>query len=92
MAKHDFKSLRGINMLALLLSLMLVILSAWSVATFSRLQSASQKYHTTGVFESACQVSKTYVNVGLAISVSTLGVSLAALVISSILIVRSDVK
>lgn len=79
-------------MLALLLSLMLVILAAWSVATFSRLQSASHKYRTTGVFESACQMSKTYVHVGLAVSVSTLGVSLAALVISSVFIVRSDVK
>ncbi len=66
-----------------LLSLMLVIVSAWSLATFLRLSRASKKYKNNKVFESACQLSKAYVTTGTWMGVSITVLSLTVLALTS---------
>jgi len=69
--------------LLLSVSLLLVIVTAWYLGTFIRLHEASATYENNKMFESACQMSKEYVNVGLwSGSVITL-LSLVLLAISS---------
>lgn len=51
--------------LMFLLTLMFIIVTAWSLGTFLRLDNASKKYNNNKVFEFACQVSKEYVTIGI---------------------------
>jgi Na+-driven multidrug efflux pump len=69
--------------LMFLLSLMLVVVTAWSVGTFLRLNSASKKYNNNKVFESACQLSKEYVATGMWMGVVILLLSLVVFAMSS---------
>lgn len=66
-----------------LLSLMLVVVSAWSLGTFIRLNRASKNYKNNTVFESACQLSKEYVTAGLWIGITITLLSLALFAINS---------
>lgn len=66
-----------------LLSLILTVISAWSLGTFLRLNYASKKYNNNKVFESACQFSKEYVTTGLWVGGIILFLSLFIVVMSS---------
>lgn len=51
--------------LLFLVSLIAILISSWSLSTFMRLNEAADKYSNNRVFESACQMSKEYVNTGV---------------------------
>lgn len=69
--------------LILLLSLLLVIISAWSLGTFMRLNKVINNYSNDRTLESACQVSNQYINTGLIVGYITTIVSLIILLIAS---------
>jgi len=69
--------------LLFLISLILSVVSAWSVGTFLRLEIASKKYDNNKVFDSACQLSKEYVTTGLLIGKIILILSLLLVTMSS---------
>lgn len=69
--------------LLFLISLMLTIVSAWSLSTFMRLDKASTKYKNNKVFEAACQMSKEYVKTGLLMGSVITILSLAVVAIAS---------
>jgi len=52
------------TIMILILSLMLMMMSAWSFATFSRLSRASDTYSNDKEFESACKLTVVYVEGG----------------------------
>lgn len=66
-----------------LLSLILTLVSSWSLGTFLRLHSASKKYNNNKVFESACQLSKEYVTTGVWMGTIITILSLVVLVLTS---------
>lgn len=76
-------------LLLLIVSSMLVIISAWTVNIFFRLGKASDLYKTDDMFDSACYVSKQYTSTGIAISISMLIISILVLIISSITIYKN---
>jgi hypothetical protein len=69
--------------LMFLLSLMLTVISSWSLGTFMRLNSASKKYNNNKVFESACQLSKEYVVAGVYMGVVITIISFIVLTLNS---------
>ena len=75
--------------LMFLLSLMLVVVTAWSVGTFLRLKNASKKYNNNKVFESACQLSKEYVTTGIWMGVVILLLSLVVFAMCSYNVYRN---
>jgi len=75
--------------LMFLLTLLLVIVSAWSVGTFLRLQKASDKYKDDRVFEEACQVSSVYVQIGVIMGVIITLLALGILAMASIKMYKS---
>ena len=80
------KPVRALIILLLLTSILLVIVSSWSVATFLRLEKARDKYDSDKVFESACQLGKTYVDVGFYSGIVVIVIGVSLMIISSILI------
>lgn len=66
-----------------LLTLLLVIVSAWSLGTFLRLRKASGKYKDDRVFETACQVSSMYVHTGVIMGVIITLLALGILAMAS---------
>lgn len=70
--------------LLLVLTIILVISSSWSLSTFNRLESASKKYDSNAVFESACHLSKNYINTGQNMSIIMIIISLIVLIVISI--------
>lgn len=64
----------------LILSLILVIMSAWSLNTFRRLSKANDSYDSSRVFEDSCHVSSTYVKGGNIIAYTLLACSIILLV------------
>ena len=65
--------------LSFLISLLLTVISAWSLGTFIRLERASKKNN----FETSCQISKLYVTVGYWIGIVITILSLLILALSS---------
>lgn len=72
----------------LIVSVMLVIVSAWNLSIYFRLSDASSKYQTDKRFDTACHVSKTYVNVGKTSSIIMLCFSIVLMFVSSYNIYR----
>lgn len=72
-----------IAILTFIVSLSLVILSAWSLSTFVRLHKASDKYPSDAVFESACQMSKEYVKTGMISGIAILVFGVILMILSS---------
>ena len=68
--------------LMFLLSLLLTLVSAWSVGTFNRLNRVVGIYSNSEL-EAACQVSKIYVRVGLITGVIVTLLSLCVLALAS---------
>jgi hypothetical protein len=66
-----------------LISLLLVVTSAWSLATFNRLRLASEKYNDSDVFNAACQVSKSYVDIGMTMGTVITVISIIITIIAS---------
>jgi len=71
------------------LSLLLLFVSAWALATFRRLNQARLKYSSDRELISACQVSSEYIRVGLISSVITLILSIVLLIFSGSLLYRN---
>lgn len=69
----------------LIISVTLVVMSAWNLSILNRLHSASLQYQTDDVFNSACHVSKRYVN-------SAYGVSGIVLITSIVFMIGSSVS
>ena len=69
--------------LLFLITLLLVIISAWSTSTFLRLNRAKRQYKTDKVLQTACQVSKAYVTTGLSIEIVSTILSLIILLLVS---------
>lgn len=69
--------------LILLLSLLLIIISSWSLGTFMRLNKVVNNYNSDRTLESACQVSKQYVQTGLVLGYIITVVSLIILLVAS---------
>lgn len=65
--------------LLLLVSLMMIILSSFGLATFIRLKSAEKTYTTEDSFNDACHVSKNYVHIGLGVNGAILVLSFVVL-------------
>ena len=75
--------------LVLTLSLLLVLASAWSLATFVRLSVASSNYSNDSGFEKACNLTKTYVRTGRMVGASLLLFSLILLALSSYFVYKN---
>lgn len=74
------------SILLLITSITLVISSSWSLSNFIRLDNASKHYDTDTLFESACNVSKSYTKNGKIISWVLVIISFILLILSSMLI------
>ena len=74
------------SLLLIIISSMLVIVSAWTVNIFFRLGKASKLYKTDEMFDSACHMSNQYTSIGITISISMLLISVLVLIVSSITI------
>lgn len=68
----------------LIISVTLVVMSAWNLSILNRLHSASPDYQTDDIFDSACHVSKSYVNSGRVMSGVVLITSIVFMVGSSV--------
>lgn len=71
------------SILLFLITLLLVIISAWSLSTFLRLNRAKGQYKTDKVLQTACQVSKMYVSTGLSVATVSTILSLIILLLVS---------
>ena len=71
------------SILLFLVTLLLVIISAWSTSTFLRLNRAKGQYKTDKVLQTACQVSKAYVTTGLTVAIISTILSLIILLLVS---------
>ena len=72
----------------LIVSIMLVLISAWCLNTYLRLHKSSGKYENDKTFSSACGMSKEYVNAGIIISVVFLCIGGIAMITSSVMIYK----
>ena len=72
----------------LIISLILVFISAWNVSIFVRLSDASPNYTTDYKFDQACHMSKKYVYIGNILSIIMLGVSIMLMFGVSIIIIK----
>ena len=75
--------------LTFLLSLLLIVLTAWSIATFHKLIKASKKYPSSEAFEAVCGLSFTYVKVGFWTSIAVLLISVGLFGLSAFRLSRS---
>lgn len=75
--------------LLLLLSLMLAIVSAWSLSTFLRLSRSAGNYPDDAEFEAECQLTKKYVDVGKAVAIILVIVSITLVLFSSVYLWKS---
>ena len=71
----------------LIISIIFVIVSSWNLSIFNRLYKVSNKYKIKYQFESACNVSKKYVNRGKKVSIIVLILSVIIMIMSSFSIV-----
>ena len=78
--------------LLLLVSVMLLVLSAWNLNTFIRLEKASGDYPNDQEFEDSCHVSKTYTNGGRVVAIVMVVVSVIVLLVSCFTIYRKMTK
>ena len=69
--------------LMFLLSLLLTVVSGWSLGTFMRLNRVVKNYNTDRTLQSACQVSKSYVMIGLTMGSIITILSLVILALTS---------
>lgn len=72
--------------LLLIVSVMLVILSAWNLSTFIRLEKTANDYSSSQDFEDSCHMSKTYTKSGRTVAIVMLTVSIVILATSCITI------
>lgn len=68
----------------LIISVTLVVMSAWNLSILNRLHSASSQYKTDDVFNSACHVSKRHVKSARTMSAIVLITSIVFMVGSSV--------
>ena len=66
-----------------LMSLLLTVVSGWSLGTFMRLKRVVKNYDTDRTLQAACQVSKSYVAIGLTMGSIIVILSFVILVLSS---------
>lgn len=66
-----------------LMSLLLTVVSGWSLGTFMRLNRVVKNYNTDRILQAACQVSKSYVRIGLIMGTVIAILSLVILALSS---------
>lgn len=64
----------------LIISVILVVMSAWNLSILNRLHSASPQYPTDDVFDSACHMSKRYVNSARVVSMIVLIISIVFMI------------
>lgn len=76
------------ELLSFLLSILLIIISAWNLNTFIRLDNASNNYSSNQALSDSCHVSKTYVTSGKIIAIAVLCVSTIVLVINSVILYK----
>lgn len=74
------------SILLLLISITLVIISAMNLSVFRRLHYASPRYKTDEFFDTACHVSKKYVQSGFNVSIIMLIFSILLMITSSFII------
>lgn len=72
--------------LLFIISILLVIVSAWSVSIFIRIDKASTKYISPVDFESSCNFSKSFKNYGKVLSISMFIISILLLITSTLTI------
>lgn len=80
--------MRFYSIILLITSILFVICSAWTISQFIRLEQASRKYDSDTLFESACNVSKSYTENGKKISIIFLTISICLLILSSVIIYK----
>lgn len=68
----------------LIVSITLVIMSAWNLSILNRLHGASPQYKTADVFDAACHVSKHYVKTARVVSMIVLCASIIVMTGSSV--------
>lgn len=73
----------------MVLSSMLIFMSAWSLNTFTRLNEVSKTYGGLETFSSACELTEEHVATGLWISRTVLPISVVILLISSYQLYRT---
>lgn len=76
------------ELLSFLLSILLIIISAWNLNTFIRLNNASKDYSSNQALSDSCHVSKTYVKSGKVIAIAVLCVSTIVLIVNSVLLYK----
>lgn len=75
-------------LLTFLLSILLIIISAWNLNTFIRLDNASKDYSSNQALSDSCHVSKMYVKSGKYIAIAVLCISTIILIINGILLYK----
>jgi hypothetical protein len=75
------------SIVLLIVSIILVIFSAWNLSVFIRLSGLIPQYTITNELETACHVSEKYVSRGKKLSIIMLVLSIILLIVSSIVIV-----
>jgi hypothetical protein len=82
-----------IGQLLLLVSVLLVVFSAFTLNTFLNLRQANRSYPTNHAYEDACHLSNTRTNGGIILSSIFLGIGVILTLLSLwILTVRSEVQ
>ena len=71
------------SLLLLIISFMLVIISAWTLNIFIRLEKASSNYNSDEMFDTACHVSKKYSKYGKIMATIFFVISILIMIISS---------
>ena len=79
-----------LSIFLLTISIILVIVSSWNLSIFIRLDNASLQYQNNYQLESACNVSKNYVNNGKKVSIIVLIISIIFMISSSFTIFFFD--
>lgn len=69
--------------LMFLISLLLTVVSGWSLGTFMRLNRVVKNYDTDRSLQAACQVSRSYITTGLTMGTVISILSLVILALSS---------
>lgn len=75
--------------LLLLVSVMFAVLASWNINVMSRLNNAKSGYTDSEALEVSCHVSKTYVGVGMTVSILVMIVAIATLTASAVTVYKS---
>jgi hypothetical protein len=79
------------SILLLVVSIMLVVVSAWNLGVFIRLGDASDRYPNDDQFNIACHVSKKYVKTGKIVSTLLLVLSTLLMIGGSVIMSKNHV-